>query len=386
MAPPATSLHAQGFATDAATERALRAGLAGREARVQRARLKQAVRTLAAEPSAPLVFVDLDGLEDPQVAARELASVCARGTVLIAVGSTDTAHFSRALLREGIADYLVKPLVPAAVADACVAALDDAPDRTHAGRLIAFAGSAGCGSSTLVAALARGVATGGRTALAVDLDPLAGSLSRRLAVEPSGDLPALLAGLVPVEPADSDEPVHTDALIDSEQLDSVCAPAGPGISLVAYPPRGALPEAPSPDAVGALLENLANRAHAVFVTGAHDPHLRTEIMNGADARIVLYEPSLTSISAAVQCLAMLGPAPPATLVQCHPRVRRSTLAPAQIRFALAERRPDVVIPFEPSLHAATVGRERVRSPRKAYREAIREIAATVFGEAPSYFA
>ena len=383
MAPPSTALFAQAFAADAETERALRAGLAGREAKVQRGQLTLALRTLAAEPSAPLVFVDLDGVEDPERAAREVAAVCALGTVLIAVGSTDTAQINRALLGEGIADYLVKPLTATAVRDACAAALDDTRDRIYAGRLVAFAGSAGCGSSTLVTALARGIASGGRTALVVDLDPISGSLSGRLAAEPAGDLPGLLAGIVPAAPDDSDEDAPADASIHSGQLDSVCAPAGPGLALVAYPRRGALPDAPSPAAVTTLLEHLANRAHAVLVTGAHDPDLRAGIMNRADARVVLYEATLTSISTAVQALTLLGTEHPVTLVQCHPRAPRSTLSPAQIRFALAERRPDVIIPFEPALHAAAVaGRTRSRAARKEYRKAIHQVAERVLGEAP----
>ena len=380
MAPPSSTLYAQGFATDAETERALRAGFTGREAKVQRGRLKLALRTLAAEPSAPIVFVDLDGVREPQTAVRELAAVCALGTVLIAIGSTDTADINRALLREGIADYLLKPLTATAVQDACIAALDGEPDRSYAGRLIAFAGTTGCGCSTLVAALAREAASSGRTALVVDFDPLASTLARRLDAEPVGDLQAMLAGIVPAEPGDADEMTPFDASISSEELDAVCAPAGAGLSLVGYQSRGAVPEAPAPASVSVLLEHLANRAHAVLVAGAHDPEVRAEVMNRADARVILYEPTLTSISTAVHCLALLGTEHPATLVQCHPRARKSTLSPAQIRFALAERRPDVVIPFEPALHAPATGRKRPRSTRKPYREALRHIAERVLGE------
>ena len=218
----------------------------------------------------------------------------------------------------------------------------------------------------------------------MDLDPLARTLARLLDAEPAGDLPELLAGIVPEEPENTDEPAPFDASISSEQLDSVCASAGAGLSLVGYPARGAVPEAPLPASVNVLLEHLANRAHTVLVTGTHDPELRAEIMSRADARVILYEPALTSISTAVHCLALLGAEHPATLVQCHPRARKSTLSAAQIRFALAERRPDVVIPFEPALHAAAAGRKSARATRKPYREAIRQIAERVIvGAAPA---
>ena len=52
-------------------------------------------------------------------------------------------------------------------------------------------------------------------------------------------------------------------------------------------------------------------------------------------------------------------------------------------FSLAERRPDVVIPFEPALHAAAVGEARNRVPGKAYHDALRRVMErAVEGPAP----
>ena len=376
MAQPPESLYARGFAADARTERALRAGLAGREVRIQRGRLDAALRALASEPSPKLVFVDLDGSPEPETAARKLTSVCAFGTAVIAIGSTDTANLTRALLRHGVADYLVKPLSAAAVRDASAAALEDLPDRPYAGRVVAFAGTAGSGVSTLAAAVVRTLAAGGRTASVVDLDPASGRLAHLLGATPVGDLSAVLtAGRSdPEESPDSGAGGGAEHAPSPEELDSVRSPSGiAGVSLVAYPPSGPMPEPPSPVATGALLEHLANRSHLVLVAGLFDPELRTEVMQRADARVLLYEPTLPSISATVQCLARLGAEHPAVLVQSHTRTRRSTLSQAQIRYALAERRPDVVIPFEPALHAAAIGEQPGAPPGKAYREALRQV-------------
>ena len=379
MPPPSERLFARGFAADAETERALRAGLSSHEARIQRGRFEAALRTLAAEPSAKLVFVDLDGVPEPEAAARELTSVCAFGTALVAMGSTDTAHLTRALLREGISDYLVKPISAAAVRGASATALDDLPERLYAGRVITFAGSAGCGVSTLVAAIASGVAAGSRTASVVDLDPGSVALPTLLGAEPAGDLAALLATLGPGasdtdRPLEPDGPPEPDALIDPELLEGVCAPTDTrGVSLVAYPGTGPMPESPSPPTVHSLLGHMANRSHVVLVAGLGDPEARTAIMQEADARVLLYEPTLPSIGVAVHCMALLGPEHPALLVQSHPRMRRSPLSQAQIHYALAERRPDVTIPFEPALHAAATGEGRQRPPGKGYLEALRQV-------------
>ena len=320
------SLYARGFAADTETERALRAGLAGREVTIERGRFRAALQSLAAVPTPKLVFVDLDGVVEPESAARELTAVCAIGTTLIAFGSTDTADYTRRLLRSGIADYLVKPISAAAVREASTAALDDAPERMYAGRVVAFAGTAGCGASTLIAAIARGVASGGRTASVVDLDPVTGTLGSLLGARPAGDLPGVLAMLTDDESddgprSDPDEVTRPDITLNPEQLDSVCAPASSaGISLVAYPSAGPVPETPPPPTVHALLGHLANRAHVVLVSGLFDPETRNSIMQHADARVLLYEPTLPSISAAVHCLAQLGPDHPTILVQSHPRI------------------------------------------------------------------
>ena len=391
MAPPSDGRNARGFAADAETERALRAGLAGRDAAVQRGRLDAAIRTLAAEPATKLVFFDLDGAPEPETAVRKLASVCAFGTVMIAIGSADTAHLTRTLLRGGVADYLVKPVAPADVREASAAALGELPERPYAGRVIAFAGSAGSGVSTLVAVIARAIARNGRVASVLDLDPISGPLSLRLGAEPAGDLAALLASLDPGEPSeleesplDSGEPFGLGEPVGPEEIDGVCAPAGPGLLLVGYPPSGPTPAAPGPRAVQALVEGLANRAHAVLVSGSPDPEVRLEAMRRADTRVLLYEPHLLSISEAARCLALLGREHPAVLVQCCPRARKGALSSAQIRYALAERRPDVVIPFDRALHAASTRPAKARSirPGKAWRKALRQVIERVI-EGPS---
>ena len=390
MAAPSDKLHAWGFAADAGTERALRAGLAGHEAKVRRGRLDSALRTLAAEPSPPLVFVDFDGVPEPEEAARDLIGVCAFGTVLVALGSDDTARLTRSLLRNGFGDYLVKPVTAAAVREASSKALEDRTERSYAGRVVAFAGTAGSGVSTMKTAIAEEIAASGRTVTIVDLDPLAGKLATRLGVEPRGDLAELLATIEPGHPQAADDgaapgEAHDFGPPDTRGLvEDVIAPARMDISLVAYPRAGSPPAAPPPKAVCMLIELLANRTHVVMVSGMSDPDARTEIMRNADARVLIFEPTLSSISSAVHSLALLGTEYSTLLVQCHPRTGRSALSPAQIRYALAERRPDVVVPFDAALHAAATGRARARSPGKAFRKALEEVAERANeGAAPS---
>ena len=132
MPLPSDSLYARGFASDAVTWRALRAGLAGRKVKLQRGRLAVALRALASEPAAKILFVHLDGVAEPDVAGRQLATVCSFETAVIAIGSTDTAHFTRTLFQHRVTDYLLKPISPALVREVCASVTDDLPERSYA--------------------------------------------------------------------------------------------------------------------------------------------------------------------------------------------------------------------------------------------------------------
>ena len=374
MALPSDNLHARGFAADPRTLRALREALTGRKAKVQRGRLSAAIRTLAVEPAARLLFVDLDGVADPELAARELATVCAAETAVIAIGSTDTAQFARTLFQCGIADYLLKPVSALQIREACAAVFADPAERAYAGRVVAFAGSAGSGISTLVAAIARAIAADGRTASVVDLDPVAARLPGLLGIPPADGLPALLESLGGSASAD------TEPVIAPNQIDHVCATADNGLTLVAFTPLAAPPPAPSSAAVFRLLAHLANRTHLVLVTGFPDGDMRLEIMQRADARVLQFEPTLSSLSVAVRGLALMGANYPVTLTQCLPRIPKSRLSPAHVRYALGDRRPDVVIPFDPAIHAIATGAKSKRTSA-AYRNAIREVLKHVLQSA-----
>ena len=365
MASPSRPPYARGFAVDAPTERALRAGLAGRDVRIQRGRLEAALRALAAEPASRLVFIDPDGVSEPEAAARRLTEVCAFETALVAVGSADSARLSRTLLRRGFADYLVKPLSAAMVREATAAAMDDAPEHLYAGDVIAFAGSPGSGVSTLVAAVARGVAADGRTASVVDLDPVSGKLAHLFGVEPEHGLAPLLDTIGGGDTENAESQIHPGT------IEEVSTPGESGISLIAHPPADRLPEYRGGPALSSLFKHLANRTHAVLVTGMPDPEMQMAVMREADARVLLYEPTMPSISAAVRQLARLGADRPATLIQCSTRRRRYALSPAHVRYALADRRPDVVLPFDPALHANATGKAP-GATGKAYRKALQQ--------------
>ena len=100
--------------------------------------------------------------------ARELRAVCAFDTHLVAIGTTDNADFVRSLIRNGIQDYLLKPVSSVFIRETVEALQSDAGERAYAGRVLAFVGSSGCGTSTLVAAIARSLAADDQEIAVVD--------------------------------------------------------------------------------------------------------------------------------------------------------------------------------------------------------------------------
>lgn len=104
-----------------------------------------------------VLVVDLDGQASPLQAVAELAQVCPPDCRLIALGSTHDLNLYRALLHNGVQDYLCKPVPLDQFANTLRRARDP-HDSLHpgsrTGRTIAITGvSGGRGTSTVVAGI-----------------------------------------------------------------------------------------------------------------------------------------------------------------------------------------------------------------------------------------
>ena len=95
---------------------------------------------------------------------------------MIALGSDGTARSSREILLAGVSDYLVKPVIAAAVREAARAA-GSAANGSAEGWLVGFAGTGGNGATTLAAAPALFAAERGRYASVLDLNRTFSTLS-----------------------------------------------------------------------------------------------------------------------------------------------------------------------------------------------------------------
>ena len=358
-APPGPALagiDALAFATDPRTERALREGLVDlHDAQVWPGGLRAAAAALGEGHAPRLVFVDVDEEPYPAGAIYELAAVCEVGTIVVALGSDGSARFSREILHAGVSDYLVKPVTATAVRTSAARAAGAATRGATQGGLAGFAGAGGSGATTLAAATALLAAERGRYVSVLDLNRTFCALSFGLDVAPAGGLVDLLSTIA-------------RASLHPEMVDGVRAPRSDRIAVYGYPWSPAPPPLAPVWAVCELLVELQRRSHLVIVDGMDDPATRQTLLTMVDTRVLVVEPTAAGAASAVRMTARLGPMHgrdwPTVVVQNHTRAFGARAGARVLANAGFGTRPDVVVPFEPSVPAlADRGWPQGRLPR-----------------------
>ena len=359
--PAIEETDALAFATDPRSERALREGLSGfQDAQVWPGDLRAAAAALGQGHSPRIVFVDIDGIAYPAGAIYELSTVCEVGTIVIALGSDDTARFSREILLAGVSDYLIKPIsAAAAVREAAARAAGSAANGSarHRGEgwLVGFAGTGGSGATTLAAATALVAAERGRYVSVLDLNRSFSALSFTLDVEPAGGLVDLLSTVA-------------RASLHPEMVDGMRAQRSDRITVYGYPWSVEPPPLAPVWAVCELLVELQRRSHLVIVDGMDDPATRQTLLAMVDARVLVVEPTATGAASAARMMTRIRPMLdqqwPFLLVRNHTRAFRNGAGAQALERAEVETVPDVVVPFEPTLPAiADRGWPQGRLPR-----------------------
>ena len=354
--PAFAAIDALAFATDPESERALREGLSAcQDAQVWPGDLRAAAAALEQGHSPRLVCVDTDGIPYPAGAIHELASVCDVGTIVIALGSDDTARFSREILLAGVSDYLIKPFTAATVREAAARAAGSAANGTGEGWLVGFAGTGGSGATTLAAATALVAAERGRYVSVLDLNRTFSALSFALDVEPAGGLVELLSTVA-------------RASLHPEMVDGMRALRSGRIAVYGYPWSLEPPPLAPVWAVCELLVELQRRSHLVIVDGMDDPAARQTLLAMVDERVLVVEPTATGTASVARTMARLGPMLdqdwPFVLVQNHTRALDAGAGAQALARTGAGAAPDVVVPFESTLPSlADRGWPKGRLPR-----------------------
>ena len=301
-----------------------------RKAALQRGTVRQAVRACAAESSADLLLVDLDGEKNPLAHLAELLRVCRPQTTILATGSENNVALANELYRSGVFLYLPKPLDPGDLRRALaeVAAVRDESDRpeVQASRLVLVHGK-GMGMTTLTALLARLAAARGRYVGCLDLDPNFGALALAFDKQPERGLAQALREA-------------NGAAIDIDRLQTRVSSR---IALLAHPFDQAGGPAVHDDSLVWLIEALSAQAHLILACGATLAQVE-RFRHLATRHVIVFEPAPAGISIAARWLRILDGAA-STLVLNHPRPMPALVGDEQLRAGLGHRGPDLVLPY-----------------------------------------
>ncbi len=359
------------FSTDAATEDAIRDGLtewlqgAGD---FHRGNLRHAITALRKMPSPLALIIDLSDGDSALSELAELAEVIEPSVQVLAVGQNASVEFYREVTRGlGVKEYLPKPFNRDTVRRHFLPLLSDELiplENIATGRTICITGSrGGVGATTIAANLAWhfGVKANRHTVL-LDPDLHLGSAAMLLDSTTGNGLRVAL-----------EAPERIDTLF----VERAATPVADRLHVLAGEVRLTDRVAYADGCARALLDALCAR-YAVIVadTPAHALPLYSDLLDMADQRVIVTNPTLISLRDTKRLLAL----PPGPHQHGRPLVvlnrvgMRGGLSQEQVEHTL-DLKVEVVIPDMPRLveNAASIGQASADG-RNPFSRAIAELA------------
>ena len=287
------------FAADGQTEIALRDGLAEAQPHaldIRRGGIRAAIAAMQKSATPRVLIVDIGGQDEPLGALGALAEVTEPDVVVLVVGDPGELDFYRAITRGlGAREYLPKPLTRDKVA------LHFAP--VVSGQAVSE--QSVLGSQVITVTGARGGA--GASTVALNLAWHFGVLARRHTVLLDPDLHmGVAAFLLNLRPG----PGLRRALEAPERIDALLAeraaiPAADRLHVLAGHEKLTTDLPCAPGTAAALLEALRRRYNFIVADVPFRPDpLHRELLDLANQRVVVMEPTLASVRDALRLLAL----------------------------------------------------------------------------------
>ncbi|QUS41455.1 CtpF protein [Tardiphaga alba] len=151
---PAPRVSIQAFCETVETASAVQA--AGEDRRLTKAHLKiqmggmaAAIEAYRSAPTPNVIVLETEPRTDILAGLDQLATVCDAGTRVVVIGKVNDVTLYRELVRRGVSDYVIAPVVTIDVVRA-ICGLFSAPEAKAVGRIIAVVGAkGGVGASTI---------------------------------------------------------------------------------------------------------------------------------------------------------------------------------------------------------------------------------------------
>jgi pilus assembly protein CpaE len=338
---------------------------------------RTALAVLSAMPTPETIQIDLSEEDQPINALLDLAEIVEAGTQVLAIGKVHNVSFYRTITKGmGVAEYLSKPLSPAAVERVflpIVAGRDPTAGEARGGRVVAVAGArGGVGASTVATNLAWyiGNEMHRHTAL-VDSDLHTGTIALDLDIGASNSLGAALERPERVDPLLIERSMRLagerlHVLAGQEDLDNLLHI--------------------EPHSSDTLFQSLRARYNFVIAdAGARYTPLARDLLQSAHHRVVVLDPSII----AVRNLDRLLSLPPGPAQSPRPIVVLSKAAvPGGLAQAYLEElmgmRFTAVIPYLPRLVPSCTQHGAPAAARPGpFRKAIAQLAECLGARRPA---
>ena len=343
---PAPRVSVQAFCATAETAASVQAAAEDRRMtkahlRVQMGGVAAAAEAYRSSPTPNVILLETDARGDDILdGLDELSEVCDEGTRVVVIGRFNDIVLYRELIRRGVSEYLIAPVLPIDVVGA-VCGLFSAPDAKPVGRVIAVVGAkGGVGSSTVAHNVAWAIARDlSLDSVVADLDLAFGTAGLDYNQDP------------PQGVADA---VFSPDRIDTAFIDRLLSRCTDHLSLLAAPATLDRVYDFSAEAFEPVFDALRASVPCVVLDVPHAWNAWTRrVLVGADDILIVAAPDLANLRNAKNLVDLLRGARPNDRrpFYCLNQVgvpKRPEIKPADFAKAL-EDEPLVVIPFEPQV-------------------------------------
>jgi pilus assembly protein CpaE len=343
---PAPRVSVQAFCATAETAASVQAAAEDRRMtkahlRVQMGGVAAAAEAYRSSPTPNVILLESDTRgEDILAGLDELSEVCDEGTRVVVIGRFNDIVLYRELIRRGVSEYLMAPVLPIDVVGA-ICGLFSAPDAKPVGRVIAVVGAkGGVGSSTVAHNVAWAIARDlSLDSVVADLDLAFGTAGLDYNQDP------------PQGVADA---VFSPDRIDTAFIDRLLSRCTDHLSLLAAPATLDRVYDFSAEAFEPVFDALRASVPCVVLDVPHAWNAWTKrVLVGSDDILIVAAPDLANLRNAKNLVDLLRGARPNDRrpFYCLNQVgvpKRPEIKPADFAKAL-EDGPLAVIPFEPQV-------------------------------------
>jgi pilus assembly protein CpaE len=342
---PAPRVSVQAFCVSVTTALAVKAAAEDRRLgkahlTVQTGGVATAIENYRTVPTPNVIILETEGGSDILAGLDDLASVCDPGTRVVVIGTAHDAAPYRELVRRGVSDYVIGPVVPLDVVRS-VCSLFSASEAIAVGRIIAVVGAkGGVGASTVAHNVAWAIARDLKLdSVVIDLDLAFGTAGLDYNKDP-------LQGIA--------NAIFSPDRPDTSFVDRLLAKCTDNLSLLAAPASLDRVYDLGADAFDAIFDTLRMTTPCIVLDVPHQWSGWTKrVLVGADDILVVAEPDLANLRNAKNMLNMLKAARPNDRppLYCLSQVgmhKRPEITAGEFAKAI-ESQPIAAIPFDSRL-------------------------------------